>query len=380
MKKLFVIIAAAALVFAFVAPAPAVDWNFFGSARMATFYFSDDYGDQDATAATGIYSQYFGNLNSNSSDQDGMQWEMQSNSRLGARVKAESVSGYVEMGLKGSEGNDIDVGTRRIYGQWDFGAGKFKIGKDYTPCNQFISSQTVFADTGLLGIGTYYAFRPAQASLSFGGFTIAAITNDADSLSAIDGTAANGDVQYYLPKLEAGWGMGFDNFSFGLMGGFQTYTEEDVVSLRNGRRNDVDVTSWVLGAQASFNIGPAYIRGSVSYDENGGNAGWLSTSAYWDGDDDVKDSNVTQAALVAGFKMSDMLSFEGGFGYSNLDSDEAAWDDFSPWSAYVNATVGLAPGVYIIPEIGYFDYDDNPISGDDQGNTFYAGAKWQIDF
>ena len=376
MKKLLVIIAAAALVFAFVAPAPAVDWNFFGSARMKTFYFSDDYGDQDGTAATGIYSQYFGDLNQPQGDQDGMQWEMQNNSRLGARVKAESVSGYVEMGLKGSDGSDVDVGTRRIYGQWDFGAGKFKIGKDYTPCNQFISSQTVYEDTGLLGIGTYYAFRPAQASLSFGGFTIAAINNDSDTITG----TVDGDVQYYLPKLEAGWGMGFDNFSFGLMGGFQTYTQEDVTSAVDGRTNDVDVTSWVLGAQASFNIGPAYIRGSVAYDENGGNAGWLSSSAAWDGDDDVKDSNLMQAALVAGFKMSDMLSFEGGFGYSNFDSDLAGVDDFSPWSAYVNATVGLAPGVYIVPEIGYFDYDDNPVTGDDQGNTFYAGAKWQIDF
>ncbi|MGD1969877.1 MAG: hypothetical protein PVI32_12975, partial [Desulfobacterales bacterium] len=42
MKKIILLIAAIALI---ASPAMAVDWNFYGSARMATFYDSRDFGD-----------------------------------------------------------------------------------------------------------------------------------------------------------------------------------------------------------------------------------------------------------------------------------------------------------------------------------------------
>ena len=73
MKKLFVILAAMALVFAFTVPAAAVDWNFYGSARMSTWYSSQDFGDGLNAAGT-------------SDDDDGVRWALQSNSRIGARV------------------------------------------------------------------------------------------------------------------------------------------------------------------------------------------------------------------------------------------------------------------------------------------------------
>jgi hypothetical protein len=37
--------------------------------------------------------------------------------------------------------------------------------------------------------------------------------------------------------------------------------------------------------------------------------------AEWDGDDDTNDVNTFMGAIVAGLKVSDMLNFEGGFGY-----------------------------------------------------------------
>jgi hypothetical protein len=39
----------------------------------------------------------------------------------------------------------------------------------------------------------------------------------------------------------------------------------------------------------------------------------------------------------------------------------------------------MAPGVYLVPEAGYYDYQDD-IYGQDEGYEWYAGAKWQIDF
>jgi hypothetical protein len=279
MKKLILIIAALALM---ASPALAVDWNFYGSARMATFYNSRDYGDDTNPAGT-------------DDKDDEVQWNLQGNSRLGATVKAENISGRFEFGI-----NESTVTSRRIFGVWDFGAAKLKVGKDYTPVKQFISGQAFDADLGLLGIGTAYGSRRGQIALSFGGFEVALIDatsgliNGMDADSTIDSLPGaplpsavtrvtnaaftGGDVDEYLPKIEAAWGMSFDTWNFKLNGGFQWYQIEDVVSAA-GANEDVDVTSWTLGADAGVNLGPAYIKGAINFGTNVGNAGWHITKA-----------------------------------------------------------------------------------------------------
>jgi hypothetical protein len=86
--------------------------------------------------------------------------------------------------------------------------------------------------------------------------------------------------------------------------------------------------------------------------------------------------------LVAGMKVSDMLAIEGGFGYIQDDPDDAenGFDEKTKaWDAYIQSVITMAPGVYVIPEIGMRDFGNNPVD-EDQGDSFYLGAKWQIDF
>jgi len=373
MKKLAILFAAIMLV-CFAVPAMAVDWNFYGSARMATYYVSDDLGQDNANGNDGYTDT---------------QWDFQGNSRIGANVKAEHIKGQFELGLKGSGAGDLDVGTRRLYGVWDFGAGKLKVGKDYTPVSQFISGQAFDGDLGLLGIGTMYGSRLGQVALSFGGFTVALITPDTSQITDPTVVAGpdttTGDVTRTFPKLEAGWGMAFDTWNFGVQGGVQTYEIKDAFSLTNpGDQNDIDVTSYELGATAGVNFGPAYVKASGAYGQNWSNANWARTGygtsvAYWDGDDDTDDTTSWMAALVAGLKVSDMLSFEGGFGYRVDDPDVNGADKQKQYGLYAQAVIVLAPGVYIIPEVGYFDFGDD-FESNDAGNRVYAGGKWQIDF
>ena len=66
MKKLLIIFAVLCL----AAPAMAADWNFYGSARMATFY---SIVDKD--------------LNNDNDTVNRTQWDQQGNSRIGATVK-----------------------------------------------------------------------------------------------------------------------------------------------------------------------------------------------------------------------------------------------------------------------------------------------------
>jgi hypothetical protein len=83
--------------------------------------------------------------------------------------------------------------------------------------------------------------------------------------------------------------------------------------------------------------------------------------------------------LAAGFKFTDQLTFEAGVGYREDDSDAPGEDEDDTTEGYLQAVISMAPGVWIIPEVGFTDYGDD-INGDDEGDEFYLGAKWQIDF
>jgi hypothetical protein len=374
---------------------------------MATFYVSEDFGDGKNLAGT------------DDSDADTI-WDLQGNSRFGATIKAENISARIEMGM-----NESSVSSRRVYGEWDFGAGKMKVGKDYSPTSQFISGQVFDGDLGLLGVGTQYSGRHGQLAFSFGNFQIALIDSDTGLIKGMkSSTSSNrvtgvpggpvfvsttggtnqfkGDVDDILPKLEVGWGMSFDSWNFNLMGGAQYFCIEDVTSFESpGTTDDVEVTSFVVGGDIGWNFGPGYVKGALSYGQNVGDAGWglpggvagrdntdspnkiadayQGGHAVWDGDDDTNDTYTAMGALVAGLKMSDMFSFEAGWGVRNDRTDEGPERDTTPWAAYLQSVIALAPGVYIIPEVGYFDFDDNT-AGDDAGSAFYLGGKWQINF
>ncbi len=372
MKKLTLLIAALALV-CFSVPAMAVDWNFYGNARMATFWESRDFGDGENDAGT------------DDQDQD-LQWDLQGNSRIGATIKAENINARFEFGV--SESN---VSSRRLFGVWNFGAGKLKVGKDYTPVTTFISGQVFNGDDGALDIGNFYGRRRGQVAFQFGGFQIGLVNPTSDlirGLGEIPGLQA-GDVDEVLPKFEARFGMGFDTWNFNIFGGYQYFSIEDVESATNpGTDDDLDIHSFVIGGDAGVNFGPAFIKAQLSYGQNIGDGGWSGDGPYdsyqggfanWDGDDDVNDTYTFQGVLVGGLKVSDMLSFEAGGGYRADRTDEGFDRDSSPWVIYLQSVIQLAPGVFVIPEVGYYDLD-NDETGDEAGSVWYLGGKWQINF
>jgi hypothetical protein len=337
------------------------------------------------------------------------------NSRFGARVKAENISGRVEVQMKAAPGGDpgsyISTESRLLWGEWDFGGGKLLVGKDYTPVSQFVSGQAYDEDLGLLSIGAAYGNRPSQLKLTFGGLQIALVEPVTGLIANMDDAATTtlvipivtggitaavtvgipnpaftgGDPDAILPKIEAKWGMSMDAFSFNIMGGLQYFEVEDVLN-ENGNEKDVDVVSYIVGADAAFNFGPAYIKGAASFGVNWSDAAWDITGfktggsrAYFDGDDDTKDTDSMMGCLVGGFKFTDQINFEAGVGYRVDDPDLKGLDEDEAMAVYGQAVISLAPGVWLVPEIGYYDYMDDA-AGDDEGDQIYLGAKWQIDF
>jgi len=394
MKKLIAVIA----VLLFVAPAFAADWAFYGSQRIGSWYKDRDYGDTQVNGKR---------------DDQATELYFQGNSRLGAKVKADKVTGQIELGLGfGGDGGDTSVSTRRAYGTWKFSDNaSLKVGKDYSPVTDFISNQMVDGDADLLGVGNFYGRRPAGITLIMGGFELAALTptygydvgTNSTGIYALNaaGTAVSainsGDPDSYIPRFEASYNLKLGAGYIKPFGGFQYYKVDSGNSAVI--TDDIDVWSYVAGVSTSWNIGAFSIGGQLSYGMNQGAVnGWApgvnqtpgstlsgsqsragSSPILKAGGDDIDDTYTMQALLVGALKFTDTMRFEVGGGYRNDESDVNGADKDEVWSIYMQAMFTLAPGVFLVPEVGYFDFMDDGF-GSDQGYQWYAGAKWQIDF
>ncbi|MDZ7665858.1 MAG: porin [Desulfotignum sp.] len=346
MKKLMVLVAALALVAASAMTAAAADWNFYGSARVATFYVDQDF-DSDKS---------IGDLLDN--DNTSYEQALNGNSRIGANVKvSDELTGGFEYGT--------GANVRKLFGEWNFGAGSLLVGQTYTPLNMFYSNQVYAADNDLLAQGGVYSGRDAMIRLKFGDFQIAAIAPDTSAIAGLAGTETD------FPAIEARYLLTMDAFQAQLAGGYQTY-----------EIGGLDVDSWVVALGGKADFGAVYMGGNVFTGENAGNLmavsvdgdnAWDDGFAVYDAvNNKIEDNDVLGFMVAAGFKANDMLAFEIGYGWAETD---VANVENEVQAYYVQSTITLAPGVFITPEIGMFD-------GVETGSqeTLYYGAKWQINF
>ena len=362
MKKLFVLFGAVVLVVAFTAPAFAAEWSFYGSARMSMFWESRDSGD-------------FIGADGEDTDSD-INMGLQGNSRFGANVKAgDNLTGRIEMGMSSST-----VNTRIVWGEYDFGGFKLGVGQNYVPVNYFLSNQVFAGDNDMLNYGGIYGKRRGMVQAKMGGFKFALVnpestTGIADPFDPGTGYGVDTDISW--PKLEAAWDFNFGGFSGSVMGGYNQYK---VVGPNNSKTLD----SYILGLGLKWDMGPFYVGGDVYIGKNTGNYGMYTTgatsfAAYDSVDDKLIDSDAFGWLFVAGFKMSDMFSFEGGLGNANFEYDISGADTSTIGAWYVQASIAFAKGVFIVPEVGQVQNGDD-LNGNDLGKNTYYGLKWQINF
>ncbi len=405
-KKCIVLFAVLAVVL-WVFPAAAQDqWEFYGSARMETFYNA-------GKAATLMNAHDNGNLNEDDAETE---WRLSPIARIGAKVKHGHVSGYFEYGP--------GVNLRKLYATWrPWGDQSLEllVGQTYTPINVFYSGQTYAADEGLLSTGQMYDGRHPMVQLGYRGFKLAFVNvNKADNLGTTFPSEPGGDldspgdVDVLLPKIAASYHYGGDNFFFDLVGGYQTYRIENP----NGFGSDLNVDSFVFGGGGGVSFGPAYFKAAGYYGRNIGNYGmWTNANGYfgkpilkpgapvaglWTVDAasavvtynrdaagglryDTEDTTVWSALGVVGFNVNDMVRLEAGVGYIDYDNDYFIADG-KVTAAYLQAPITFAKGVFVVPEIGYYDIDSRLDMLDDNGaardgeDFWYIGAKWQINF
>jgi hypothetical protein len=370
MKKLIVILAVITMVGAFAATTMAAEWSFYGHSRMTTFSYDrskdlvgTNYDDQDTT------------------------WTSQTNARFGAKVKAsDTVSGQFEQAMSSNS-----FALRLMFGEWNFGAGSLLVGQDYTPVDTIISASagvlpSVIAAAGTnpildgegnaLQIGSFYESRIAQIKLKFGDFQLAFVQ---PSTTGTQGVYT--DIDTILPKIELNYTFKTDMFSVTPYGGYQS------VDFTNpATDSSVSITSYVYGVTAGVNFGPAYVKGNIFGGTNTGNFGRSNVVNYDTAvitGTDSNDADTWGGIILLGYKLNDMLTFEAGYARDHSENDYSGANhenETTQW--YVNATVTLAPGVFIVPEVGNFDFGDNKVAGvsTKNGDVTYFGAKWQINF
>ena len=319
------------------------DWNFYGSARMATFWT-----DYDLT------------------DKTDMDTSLQSNARIGARVKvSDELQGQFEYGAKNGNAN-----IRYLYGEWHFGAGSLLVGQYETPLNMAVSNQVFRSDNGMEGWGEASPGRNAQICLTWGGFKIAAVEATANYLDGAGSAVVDTDTEQVIPRLEASYTTAIDNLTLGLGGGFSTFEYD--------KKEDVDAYLGMICAKyryQGFALGGQFFAG-----QNVGNIITADTT----GDDlgkgyakiqsgRVMDNDAMGFEVVAGYIINDVFALEAGYGYMQTEYEDAEDDEVC--ACYLQTPITFAPGVMVVPEIGMVDYEE---TGQDE--VTYVGAKWQINF
>jgi hypothetical protein len=370
------LILAAALIFGLTAVSFANEWSLYGSARMATFYISEDRGEN--------VSDDFGRDRINNT-----LWELQGNSHIGGKVTGNTIDARFELGT-----GETDVTTRLIYGIWKFSENwGLKIGKDYTPILFGLSNQVFNNDLNLWQFGNAYGGRVGQVAIESRGFKFAAISPNTAQTVVTGGIVDGVATEAYWPKLEASYKYFFtDNMSAHVFGGWQNY--KYYVSFIDGTSTSDTITSFVIGAGGELNFGPVYIKPQASWYKNGAAAEWLdstlkgggasiSTTPVIDLDGKVRAVNSFMTMLAIGYAATERVRFETGGGWLHNEGKGDSDLDNDWYALYLQSVLTLAPSVYVVPEIGYLDYGKGTTeSGINQelGNQWYVGAKWQIDF
>lgn len=364
MKKLIALLAIGLI----AAPAFAASWDMYGQVRLRAFYENAD--------------KYYSGINESDTD---LSFGNALNSRIGAKVKADDkLSAVVELGLGSNENNNNTVYTRLIYADYDFGAFKLRLGQDYGPTATFFDyNQVSNTDNDLVGFGTINSGRYAQIKLMAAGFELAL---SRPNLAASDNVTS---IDVYLPRVEASYTLDIKPVKVKAFGGYQMYKRyfnaANAQVNENLSRKDENISAYVLGALVKADMGALFATASGYYGSNTGLMGYQGTQSGLNNtatpgfyNNNLEDSTDFGFAVNAGFKVSDSLILEAGYGYAQADRDGYAKEDAAQ-SYYVNATVKLAKNFFIVPEISVEDRMKGT-SNQDQGKKVFYGAKFQANF
>jgi hypothetical protein len=184
-----------------------------------------------------------------------------------------------------------------------------------------------------------------------------------------------------IPKIEVRYHIEQDAFFADLFGGFSTFEVEDV-TMGETNYGDETVNAWALGVGGGLNLDPAYIKAQVYMARNAVNFGLShidGDGAFFDDTGSLVDEDNLGFSVIVG-TMIDKYTVEAGYGYVSSEPDASGFDKDTAMAYYANVTIPVYDGFFFVPEVGFIDYADGPDGSDEDRDTTYFGAKWQIDF
>ncbi|MBW2046757.1 MAG: porin [Deltaproteobacteria bacterium] len=372
MRKLIVLLVAAAFLVAMGLPAMAADKSvtFYGNVRMTTAI-----ADFDKEAAPG----------GKFSDKD-LDWALDDgNTRFGAKFAAGDIAGNVE--IRPRDGGYV----RHWYGSWNFGAGKLIIGQTWTPTFMPVTGQAMYG--GLLasygdtigslrqpGLQVHFPIKAVNGTLK-----VAALTPHDPGIPEAGGifVASGEDTDTSIPKMEGSLSFGFGPLSGAVALGYNTYSEVNTATDK-----EYDIDSWIGMFKLAYSGGPFYVKGHVYKGQNLKQSGYITGSVLTPENlvgDTLEDVDELGFAACAGFKFSDKLGFEAGYTQVKEDMDRPAGtvsDEDKRKAFYLQAPITLAKGVKITPEYVVLDNDHKIVNGTrtELGKQTYYGIYWFIAF
>jgi hypothetical protein len=308
----------------------------------------------------------------------------------------------VELRPSGSGGASSNF--RQWWGQVDFTGWQLRVGQQsvidglFPPgcCIDEGSVQSSFGGwSGRVRQPGIAAFIPVgNGTFKFGLFQTGQLGADGSSSVGNDpripGTW-DSDTDVMIPQIQVSYDVNFGPAAVKFIGGYNTYDE--VYWSGTGATSEIteSIDSWVLGGEVQTNFGPFTIMWQIHYAQNPSAYKGRASSIGLDPTYDATSNSIEDVSQWGTFgrflyKMSDMITWELGGGYADAKRDQTGGEvDDDALFVYLNAQIFLTKTFRFTPEVGFFDLRTrtpvgSPTQQVEQGDEWYWGAYWRIDF
>ncbi|KAA0891576.1 hypothetical protein [Oryzomonas rubra] len=393
MKRGMIGVVAFGAAVALAVPAMAIDFSGYGAIRLGTFWQQN---------------QYYNAAGAKRSDSD-FSLDLMGDSLVGVRAKEGDFSAVAELGAYNPKAYSKGLELRLLFGEWNFGNGKLRIGK--TPSPYVYRTQQVWdSDGGFNAYGSLWDGRYANIKLTMNNgfyFTlmqprVGAQANNTGNVTSSDATAAASQTgnlyptaaytnyNTIMPKIVTGYEGKLDKWTYG---GGVSYNMYNVETYATATANPVktDIHSYLVFFHGKIDLAPVELSYNVftgrnlgdlmstaasAYVTSGANPNGAGTGAYYDVTNKANAFSYGGWGQV-GYTVNDKLKLYAGASYVADDNRKTHADE--RLGTFVNAQYQVSKNFKIVPEIDFMN-DMTSTTGAKEPRTFVAGAKWEMAF
>jgi hypothetical protein len=385
-------------------PALALDVTPYGAVRVGSWYTGSTYyaypSAPTATSPARGTAQHDGDFS----------LDLQGDSLVGMRLKEGDFSGVAEIGAYNPKNRSAGLELRLLFGEWDFGGGKLRVGYGPSPY-VYRSEQTFDSDGGFNGYGSLWDGRFAQLKVSANNGLYLALMkqgtgsgagagNDlivvpGSTTSAVNGNnwngtaftnmatqyaAANTNYDTFMPKTIVGYEgkSGIVSYGGGAAANYFKVTPSagDVVAYQD------EIYSYLGFAHCKIDLAPVEIKLNAYTGQNIGNLmsnpGAANGSLYFRNTAGAKANAYTYGGWAQlGYIMNEKIRMFAGASYESNDTRLTFADE--RMAAFANLQYAVTKNFKVVPEFSFLNDMSNRL-GQKEPRIYAAGAKWEMTF